>query len=154
MKKLLLCSILLLMVMIIMAQPRTLPRVYVQKLILENGENPKITWDKKNSAPEYILKAWIAERPKEVLSTDKNPIHSIAIKEVGGNDVMPLTVVINVQLGNFPSQWKEGETLHLELKHKKSKQKLNWSLIIPAGTNLIKFMDEPKVIPPFAKKKK
>ncbi|MDZ4121716.1 MAG: hypothetical protein U1C33_04805 [Candidatus Cloacimonadaceae bacterium] len=74
MKKILLATMLLLAALALAAQPFTLPRVYVQRLVLENGENPQITWDGKTSAPEYQLKAWMIERPKDIMTTDKNPI--------------------------------------------------------------------------------
>ncbi|MDZ4121715.1 MAG: hypothetical protein U1C33_04800 [Candidatus Cloacimonadaceae bacterium] len=63
-------------------------------------------------------------------------------------------MIISVQLGNFKTNWKPGETLRLELKHKKTKQKHTWDIVVPEGSNLIKFLDQPEVIPPFAKKKK
>ncbi len=154
MKRSILCVILIIMALGLLAQPATLPRTYVQKLVLENGENPSITFDKKVSAPEYTLKVWIVERPKDVMTTAKNPLHSVSVKEVGDGIKFPIMVVASVQLGNFKSQWKAGETLRLELRHNKSKQKTTWDIKIPEGSNLIKLLDDPQVIPPFAKKKK
>lgn len=33
----------------------TIPRVYVQKLVLEDGTNPFITWYKDQTSPEYLI---------------------------------------------------------------------------------------------------
>lgn len=154
MNKYTLTILLLIMALSLFAQPRTLPRTYVQTLVLENGELPSVTWDGKKSAPEYNLKAWITKRPKEVMNTDKSSIHALAVKNAGDGEKVPKMVIVSVQLGNFPSQWREGETLRLELRHKKSKQKITWDVLIPPGNNLIKILDEPKVVPPFSKKKK
>ncbi|MDY0151447.1 MAG: hypothetical protein RBS43_04160 [Candidatus Cloacimonas sp.] len=132
----------------------TSPRVYVQKLVLENGKNPSITWDKDKSAKEYTLKAWINTKPDEIISTEINPINTIAIKQAGNGVKMPFTVIAVVQLGNFPQQWLAGEILHLEITHRKSGQIFSWKQVIPSGTALIKMLDEPIVIPPYAKPKK
>lgn len=130
----------------------TTPRVYVQKLILDNGKNPFITFDEKASANEYILTATIPELPGTFLTTEVNPINSIAVKQVGDGIKMPYTVIAYVQLGNFKQQWISGQTLRLELTHKKSKAKVTWDVYIPEGSALIKMLDTPKVIPPYTKK--
>ena len=132
----------------------TIPRVYVQKLILDNGKNPFITWDQGKSAKEYHLKVWINTRPDEIVTTDKNPIHTVGIKQVGDGKKFPFTVIASLNLGNFPSQWQAGEIIHLELKHIKTGQKVSWKMPIPAGTALIKQLDKPITIPPFSKKNK
>lgn len=132
----------------------TTPRVYIQKLVLENGKNPSITWENNFSAKEYVLKAWINTKPEEVISTDTNPIQTIAVKQVGDGIKFPFTVIASIQLGNFKQQWIAGEVLHLEIMHRKSKQKFSWKMPIPEGTALIKALDKPIVIPPFAKPKK
>lgn len=132
----------------------TIPRVYVQKLILDNGKNPVITWDEGKSAKEYYLQAWINTRPEEVVSTDKNPVHTIAVKQVGDGKRFPFTVITSLNLGNFPSQWQAGEVIHLELTHLKSGEKVTWKMPIPEGTALIKMLDKPIKIPPYSKKKK
>ncbi len=148
------CIMLLLMVACISAQPTTLPRSYVQRIILENQENPQVTSTAKVSAPEYTLKAWIVSRPKDVMTTDKHPINSVAVKEVGDDVKFSKMVIVSVQLGNFKSQWRAGETLRLELRHKKSKQQVTWDVVIPDGTTLIKHLEDPITVPPFTKKKK
>jgi hypothetical protein len=132
----------------------TTPRVYVQKLVLENGKNPSITWDKDKSAKEYILRAWINTKPKEIISTETNPINTIAVKQVGDGVKFPFTVIATVQLGNFKQQWIAGEILNLEITHRKTGQKFSWKMPIPEGTALIKMLDKPIVIPPFSKPKK
>lgn len=132
----------------------TTPRVYVQKLVLDNGKNPLITWDEGKSAKEYYLKAWINTRPDEVVTTDKNPIHTIAIKQVGDGQKFPFTVIASLNLGNFPSQWQSGEIINMELKHLKSGKKISWKMPIPAGSALIKQLDKPITIPPYSKKQK
>jgi len=131
----------------------TIPRVYAQKLTLDNGNNPTITWEKDKSANEYILKAWINTRPEEIVSTETHPLHTIALKQVGDGKKFPVTVIASLQLGNFPSQWKAGEVIHLEVTHKKTGQKKTWTQSIPEGTNLIKMLEKPIVIPPYTKKK-
>ena len=132
----------------------TIPRVYVQKLTLENGKNPSITQEKDKSANEYILKAWINTRPEEIVSTETHPLYTIAVKQVGDGKKFPFTVIASLQLGNFPSQWIAGEVIHLEITHKKTGQKKTWTQSIPEGTNLIKMLEKPVVIPPYKKKKK
>lgn len=154
MKKLWLILPLLLVAALLGAGLNSTPRVYIQKLVLENGENPAITISKDKSAAEYKFSAWILERPKEVINTDKFSVHHLAITHVGGNDLLPLTVVCKVNLGNFTSNWSPGETLHLKITHKKTKKTVEWDYLIPEGTNLINLLDTPKVIPPFPKKNK
>ncbi len=154
MKKLWLILPLLLVAALLGAGMNSIPRVYIQKLVLENGANPEITISKDKSAAEYKFSAWILERPKEVINTDKFSVHHLAITHVGGNEFLPLTVVCKVNLGNFPSNWSSGETLHLKLTHKKTKKTVEWDVPISEGTNLINMLDTPQIIPPFAKNKK
>ncbi|MFA7224114.1 MAG: hypothetical protein WC094_05055, partial [Candidatus Cloacimonas sp.] len=71
MKRFTLFSILLLLCLTLSAI--TIPRVYVQKLTLENDKNPLITREQDKSANEYILKAWINARPDEIVSTETHP---------------------------------------------------------------------------------
>ena len=132
----------------------TIPRVYVQKLTLENGKNPSITQEKDKSANEYILKAYINNRPDEIVSTEIHPLHTIAVKQVGDGKKFPFTIIASLQLGNFPSQWEAGEVIYLEITHKKTGQKKTWTKSIPEGTNLIKMLEKPVVVPPYTKKKK
>ena len=132
----------------------TIPRVYVQKLTLENGKNPSITQEKDKSANEYILKAYINNRPDEIVSTEIHPLHTIAVKQVGDGKKFPFTIIASLQLGNFPSQWEAGEVIYLEITHKKTGQKKTWTQSIPEGTNLIKMLEKPVVVPPYTKKKK
>lgn len=131
----------------------TIPRVYVQKLILDDGSKPIITAAEKSSANEYILRAWMEANPEEVISTETHPIHTIAIKEVGDNDKFPKTVIVNIQLGNFKRQWVAGDIMHMVLTHKASGETKGWQLLVPEGTNLIRKLDEPLIIPPKTKKK-
>jgi hypothetical protein len=135
-------------VLSLLAQP-TIPRVYVQKLILEDGTNPFITWHKNQSAPEYLFRAWILERQNEILSTETHTYYHLAITQVGDGNKVPFMVVSMVNLGNFPSQWHSGETLHLELTHKETGQKVEWDVYIPEGTATIKLLDTPQIIPPY-----
>ena len=132
----------------------TIPRVYVQKLTLENGKNPSITQEKDKSANEYILKAWINTRPDEIVSTETHPLYTTAVKQVGDGKKFPFTVIASLQLGNFPRQWEAGEVIYLEITHKKTGQKKTWTKSIPEGTNLIKMLEKPVVVPPYTKKKK
>ncbi len=152
MKQALLCLALLALLLPAFAQ-LTIPRVYVQKLILKNGKLPTVTSTKEKSAEEYIVNTWILERPEEVLSTETHGVHHVKLAKIGDNDRFPATAVCQVNLGNFPSQWKEGENLHLQVIHKKTGQIAEWDVYIPAGTALIKMLDTPQVIPPYGKVK-
>ena len=150
---LLLTLIMLIGINCLMAQTTT-PRVYVTKLVLDNGENPVVTSTDKLSAKEYKVRAYIMENPNDVMSTDTHPWNSIILKNLGDDVKFPKTVILSVQLGNFKDQWKEGQTLKIELQHKKSKQKYSWSVVIPEGSGLMKHLDDPQVIPPYTKKPK
>ncbi|MCK9557882.1 MAG: hypothetical protein PHO85_04670 [Candidatus Cloacimonetes bacterium] len=130
----------------------TIPRVYVQKLVLNDGSNPVVTATEKKSANEYVLRAWMQANPDEVISTETHPIHTIAIKEVGDGMKFSKTVIVSIQLGNFKRQWQAGDTMHMMLTHKASGQTKGWQIVIPEGTNLIKLLDEPLVIPPYKQK--
>jgi len=148
MKKVWIITFLMIALCSLFAQP-TIPRVYVQKLVLEDGTNPFITWYKDQTSPEYLLRAWILERPEEILSTETHTYHHLAITQVGDGKKLPFMVVSLVNLGNFSSQWHSGETLHLELTHKETEQRVEWDVHIPEGTNTIKLLDTPQIIPPF-----
>ncbi len=130
----------------------TIPRVYVQKLVLNDGSNPVVTATEKKSANEYVLRAWMQANPDEVISTETHPIHTIAIKEVGDGMKFSKTVIVSIKLGNFKRQWQAGDTMHMMLTHKASGQTKGWQIVIPEGTNLIKLLDEPLVIPPYKQK--
>jgi len=80
----------------------TIPRVYVQKLTLENGKNPSITQEKDKSANEYILKAWINTRPDEIVSTETHPLYTIAVKQVGDGKKIPFYRYCQFAIGKFP----------------------------------------------------
>ncbi len=151
MKKLLL-AIILVLALPLFAQ-MTIPRVYVQKLALDDGSLPCLTQIDKASAEEYLARAWMQANPQEVISTDTHPVHTIAIKEVGKAGVMPQTAILSVQLGNFKRQWQVGDTLHVVITHKESGQSKGWQMRIPEGTNLIRHLDEAVVIPPATGKK-
>mgnify|MGYP000850354602 FL=1 len=148
MKKVWITTLLMLALLSLFAQP-TIPRVYVQKLVLEDGTNPFITWYKDQTSPEYLFRAWIWERPDEILSTETHTYHHLAITQVGDGKKVPFMVVSRVNLGNFPSQWHAGETLHLELTHKETGQKVEWDVYIPEGTATIMLLDTPQIIPPY-----
>ncbi|MDP2173601.1 MAG: hypothetical protein Q8J62_07475 [Candidatus Cloacimonadaceae bacterium] len=150
MRQLLILLALTLLILPLLAIP--LPRVYVQKLMLDDGKLPQVTVEKDKSAPEYLLRAWFAERPEIVRSTDEHSIHHLAVKQVGDDEVFPVTVMLTVQLGSFGVEWKEGETLVLEITHKASGQKKEWSIVVPPGSNLIKHLETPMIVPPFQKK--
>lgn len=137
--------------MSLIAQPN-LPRVYVQKLVLDNGKLPFVTWLDKKSAPEYILEAWITDRPTDKVSTETHSVNHVTVSQVGDGKKFPFTVIAKVQLGNFRYHWKSGETLHLKLQHKASGKIKEWDVVIPPGTNLMKHLDDPIVIPPYSKK--
>jgi len=148
MKKVWITTLLMLALLSLFAQP-TIPRVYVQKLVLEDGTIPFITWYKDQTSPEYLFRAWIWERPDEILSTETHTYHHLAITQVGDGKKVPFMVVSRVNLGNFPSQWHAGETLHLELTHKETGQKVEWDIYIPEGTATIMLLDTPQIIPPY-----
>jgi hypothetical protein len=147
MKRLWLCLLLAAFLLPAAAQ-MTLPRVYAQKLVLEDGSNPFVTWYKDKSAPEYLFRAWILERPDEVMNSDINGYHHLAIAQIGDGVKFPFTIISRVNLGNFPSQWVAGETLHLEVTHRETGEKVEWDVYIPEGTALIRMLDTPQVIPP------
>ena len=148
MKKVWITTLLMLALLSLFAQP-TIPRVYVQKLVLEDGTIPFITWYKDQTSPEYLFRAWIWERPDEILSTETHTYHHLAITQVGDGKKVPFMVVSRVNLGNFPSQWHAGETLHLELTHKETGQKVEWDVYIPEGAATIMLLDTPQIIPPY-----
>lgn len=152
MKRFILPLLLLVLALPLIAQTTT-PRVYVQRVVLDNGENPKITVIDKKTAPEYKVQTWIKQRPKDIMNTDKHTMHHVSLRQVGDGDKVPYMMVITVQLGNFKTQWRSGETLHVKVTHKKTKKTVEWDIVIPEGTALIKMLDEPRVIPPFSKKK-
>jgi len=153
MRRLIPFILLMIMALPLMAQPN-LPRVYVQKLELDTGKLPFVTWLEKTSAPEYLLEAWILERPEDLLSTQTHSVNHVSVNQVGDGIKFPFTVVAKVQLGNFRYHWKAGETLHLKLKHKASGAVKEWDVLIPPGTNLMKHLEDPIVIPPYSKAKK
>lgn len=151
MKKLIYCLLLLLAILPLIAFP--IPRVFVQKLILDNGSLPQITQEDKKSANEYTLRAWMEAAPEEVISTETHPINTIAVKIVGKEGVMEPTAIVNIQLGNFKRLWQAGDIMHIVITHKKSGESKGWTLEVPEGTHLIKKLYEPIVIPPYTKKK-
>jgi|WetSurMetagenome_2_1015567.scaffolds.fasta_scaffold600176_2 hypothetical protein len=146
MKKILFCLLLVALLLPLAANKN--PRVFLQKLVLDNGNDPKITILEDKSAPEYRLQAWIKERPKEKMDTNKQITNFLAVKRIGNGVQVPYTVVAFLNLGNFPSEWTKGETLHLKLTHKKSKAVVEWNVVIPEGGNVINMLDKPQVIPP------
>jgi hypothetical protein len=154
MKHILLITLLLLIGANCLMAQMTTPRVYVQKLLLDNGEIPAVTSTDKLSAKEYTVRAYIMENPKDVMSTETHPFNSVTLKNVGDDVKFPKTVILSVQLGNFKSQWEAGQTLMIEVKHKKTKKKASWSIVIPEGTNLMKHLEDPQVIPPYSKNPK
>jgi len=152
MKRSLLVVAMMLMLWTALLAQMTLPRVYVQKLLLEGGENPVVTNIEGKSALEYKVEAWISEMEGCYMSSDTHPPNSIVIKLVGDGEKFPVSVILTVQLGNFQKQWEAGQTLNISVTHKQSKQNYSWSLAIPEGTNVIRHLDDPVYIPPFPKK--
>ncbi len=132
--------------------PINLPRVYIQKLLLDTGETPPITWDGKTPAPEYLLTAYIRDIQGDTLRSDVHPHYTICVKRVGDGRIPEPMVVAYLQLGNFKSVWQAGQTIVFEITHVESGENMTWELLIPKGTNLLRHLDEALTIPPFSKK--
>lgn len=151
MKKLFLLLSLGLLLTALSAQMTT-PRTYIQKVTLDSGALLDITNPDGKSAPEYIVEAWIPELENTYMSTEKDLPQSVCLKLVGDDVRYPKTCIISVQLGNFKAQWAAGQTLHLKVTHKASKESVAWHLVIPEGTSLIRHLDDARVLPPKTKK--
>ena len=102
-KHALICLLLLILASALFAQPK-IPRMYVQKLVLDNGKLPFVTWLDKVSAPEYLLEAWITDRPFDILSTDTHTDHHLAVSQVGDGIKFQLTMVAKLHLSNLNFQ--------------------------------------------------
>ena len=139
-------------VVLVAQGPVNLPRVYVQKLLLDTGETPQITWDGEKSAPEYLLTAHITDVEGDTLRSDVHPHFTICVKRVGDGVIPEPIVIAYLQLGNFKSVWKSGQTILFELTHVESGEKMQWELLIPEGANLLRRLDEAVIIPPYSKK--
>jgi len=132
--------------------PINQPRVYVQRLILDDGTTPQVTWIDQVSAPEYRLTAYIKDVGLDTLSTNVQPHYTIGVKRVGDGVIPEPMVIAYLQLGNFKTVWKPGQTICFELTYLANGEKLNWELLIPEGSNLLRYLDEALIIPPYSKK--
>lgn len=129
----------------------TIPRSYLQKVVLDDGSTPALTFAVEVSAQEYTVRTWISARPQEILSTETHSTWHVNLIHVGDDLEYPVTAVIIIELGNFPTQWEVGDTLHVEVIHKASQESTSWSCIIPEGEDTIYLLDEAQIIPPFSK---
>jgi hypothetical protein len=111
----------------------TVPRLYVQLLV--NDKDGKLLSDVTNTSfstsSNYLFSAYVTSRPGEVMSTSTNPPQSIRIFTVGNGNSLPYVSCAYVQLGNFPSGWAEGDTLHCTLTHISTDETVTWDLVIP-----------------------
>ena len=149
MKNYILLAVMTVMVMGLAAMP--VPRIYVQRLVLDDGSMPLVTQEEGKSASEYTLTAQILEIEEAFMSTETHPIHSVAVKNTGDGVRFPHMVIVSIQLGNFRVDWKPGQTMRMVLTHNESGEKVSWDLEIPEGSNLIRHLDEAIVIPPFTR---
>ncbi|MBW6513155.1 MAG: hypothetical protein K0B87_00145 [Candidatus Syntrophosphaera sp.] len=145
---------LLLFVLVAAHAQFTEPRSYIQSVILDNGQIPTLTWAEEKSAEEYLVRAWMLERPDEILSTDEHSVWHLNLLSFGDDIEYPVTAVVILEMGNFASRWEVGETIHLEVTHKASGELVEWEITVPEGSGPITILDTPQLIPPFSKAQK
>lgn len=152
MKKYLLLLLIILVLVPVFGQETT-PRSVLQKVALDDGSTPAITFAEEVSAKEYTVRTWMASHPQDVLSTETHSTWHVNMILVGDDVEYPITAVVIIELGNFPTQWEVGDTLHTEVIHKASQESTSWSTVIPAGEDPIFLLDTAQIIPPFTKVK-
>lgn len=103
-------------------------------------------------APNYVVHAWMLERPGEVLGTDLGTATTgITLRRTGNGTTVPYYAIVLVQIGLFPTPWVAGNTLHIHVTktNESPVQTTEWDQLIPTGTSIINITDPVKEIPPF-----
>ena len=95
-------------------------RAYTQKVIdpnsvLPNQQFPDVTCTSLETAPGYIVNAWITTRPTEVTSTSTHAPTLIRLFRFGNGTTQPYRTAIFLQLSTFTTQWVQGDIIHFQV---------------------------------------
>lgn len=134
------------------------PRVYIQKLTLDDNSMPAITNPGTETSSDYILTADIIETPGEVVTTQNPAPDGYTYKDAtqlkvfrsGNGTSVPYYSATFLQLGTFNTQWLPGNTIDMTVTHIASGETANWTFVIPEGTNVINIQEPTQVIPPYS----
>jgi hypothetical protein len=95
-------------------------RAYTQQVsaagsVLDNLQFPDVTCTSTQTAPGYVVNAYITTRPTEVISTLTSLPAQIRLYRFGNGTTMPYSTRIFVQFSVFATDWTGGETLHVQV---------------------------------------
>ncbi|PKN74857.1 MAG: hypothetical protein CVU49_06925 [Candidatus Cloacimonetes bacterium HGW-Cloacimonetes-2] len=113
-------------------------RAYTQKVVdpnsaLNNLQFPDVVNTSLQTAPGYVVNAWIASRPAEVTSTLTHIPTLIRLYRFGNGTTMPYDTRVFVQLSTFTTQWVGGDVLHVQIINNNVNPAMTdfWEITIP-----------------------
>jgi len=113
-------------------------RAYTQKVVdpnsvLGNQQFPDVTCTSTQTAPGYVVNAWIVSRPTEVTSTLTHVPGVIRLYRFGNGATVPYDTRVFVQFANFATDWTVGDVLHVQVINNNVAPALNdyWEFTIP-----------------------
>ena len=115
------------------------PRLYTQSVRdMDGNDFPDVVNPSSQTAPGYQLKAWVVGRESEIIA---NPPFGINIPSVirlfrfGNGTTHPYQTRCALQMGNWPTPWAEGETVHFEITNNNVDPAITdfWEIVIPEG---------------------
>jgi len=150
MKKLVILSMLLLLVTVAFAAPRS----YFQKVVAGDPGVDILTLVTSTltsyTAPNYTVTADIVETAGEVLSTGVTVTTSLRLNKTGNGTTVPYYAVVFVQLSTFPTPFVNGQTLRIVVTKTDvaGNPSTTWDQVIPTGTAAINITTPTQNIPP------
>ncbi|HPP11007.1 MAG TPA: hypothetical protein PLK41_08465, partial [Defluviitoga tunisiensis] len=125
-------------------------RVYLQRCSLADGSEAPVTNTGTTTSPDYIVRATLIgpSTGPETLGTDLgHPPGFIRIYRAGS--APNFYTATNVNIGNFPTPWQAGWTVHMYVKYIPTQEVAEWDLVIPEGFTTINIQSPVQVIPPY-----
>ncbi|HNX03618.1 MAG TPA: T9SS type A sorting domain-containing protein [Candidatus Cloacimonas sp.] len=146
MKKLIILSVLAVLVCTIFA---TNPRVYMQKVTLDDGSMPGNPAD-TNPIPNYIYEIYNSAEPTNVVATNTstNP-PNICLKKTGNGTTVPYYVVAYVNQSQFNNVWPIGSTLYCKVIYVPTGEFVTWTREVPSGSTILD-TTIPYIVPPYS----
>lgn len=127
-------------------------KAYTQKVInpnsaLDNQQFPDVTCTSMQTAPGYIVNAWITARPTEVTSTLTHIPTLIRLYRFGNGTTQPYRTAIFLQLSTFTTQWVQGDIIHFQVINNNVTPALTdfWEITIPDNSGAAWTVWDPAV---------
>jgi len=147
MKKILILSILSVLTLAVFAVN---PRVYMQKVTLDDGSLPGEPIAVNVPLPDYIYEIYNSEYPTNIIATNTstNP-PNICLKKTGNGTTQPYMIVAYVNQSQFANNWPIGSTLYCKVIYIPTGEFVTWTRVVPSGSTILD-TSTAFIVPPYS----